>query len=95
MVGMDRISHEAADWLRRQVAPMLRSIGMVRTQLERRGYTPGHPLLRAVKVAHDQLHWLHITAHYESLKGGVGEPYDPSRDEDASKAPPTQDPPAT
>lgn len=43
-----------------------------------------------------QLHWLHITAHYESLKGGVGEPYDASRQEgarrEATELLPAQDP---
>jgi hypothetical protein len=71
---MENLSRENANWLRDHVAPMLRCLGGVRRQLERRGFVRDHPLLRAVNAAWAGLHWLHMEAHYESCKGGVGSP---------------------
>lgn len=75
---MDHLSREHAEWLSRQVGPMLGRLGSIRDRMERR-FLPGDELLRAVGAAWEALHTLSVAAHYASVEAGVYRPSDPPR----------------
>ena len=60
--------------MRKRVAPMLKFLGDCRRRLDNRGFDPHGKFYQALVKAYDAMYSLHVTAHYESVGRGVGQP---------------------
>jgi hypothetical protein len=75
-----RLTTEQADAMRRRVQPMLKFLGDCRRRLDARGFDSQGKFYQALVKAYDAMHGLHVTAHYESVGRGVGQPPDEGDD---------------
>jgi hypothetical protein len=67
------ISKEQADQMHQSLFKLANYLHRMTNRMERRGFPPGDPLYRHVKVAYDAVCSLCVELHYMSC-GGVGRP---------------------
>jgi hypothetical protein len=69
-----QITPKQAEALRERIRPILRFFARCRQRLTDRHIDPDSEIAKAIVKAHDAVHALSITAHYDSIPRGVGRP---------------------
>jgi hypothetical protein len=69
-----RLTAKQAEALRNRIRPMLHFLHRCRRRLDALGFDPKGPIYMAIDKAYCAMYSLHMTLHYESCCGGVGEP---------------------
>jgi hypothetical protein len=73
-MAYQRIAPKQAEALRERIRPIRRLFARCRQRLSDRHIDPESEIANAIVKAHDAVHSLSVTAHYDSIPRGVGRP---------------------
>jgi hypothetical protein len=81
-MAYQRITPKQAEALRERLRPVSRFLARFRQRLSDRHIDPDSEIAKAIVKAHDAVHSLSVTVHYDSIPRGVGRP---PRDEEPTE----------